>query len=875
MALIPRARLGPYEILALLGSGGMGEVYRARDTRLNRTAAIKVLPEDLKDDVRLLERFEREAQAIAALTHPNICTVFDVSRANGISFLVMEHLEGETLAARLEKGALPLTRALTIAIEIAGALECAHGHGIVHRDLKPANVMLTKAGAKLLDFGLAKAATAQPFGPGDAMSTKHALTTAGKVLGTLQYMAPEQLESKPADARSDIFAFGVIVYEMLAGRRAFAATSQAALIGAIMQVEHAPLISVVPNLPIDLARIVEKCLSRDPDARWQHAHDLATALRWVQEDCGLPVARTVRARRGWRWLALAGLCVILAALLVSPQLMRGDTIGGRSPQAAGPIGFSISPPDQTSFPVRGAELALSPNGRQVAFVARAADDRTSIWIRELGSMAPRAVARTAGASRPFWSPDGRSLGFFAGGKLKRVSADGDSLQTLADAPNPAGGSWNREGTIIFAAMGGRPIYRISSDGGDAVPVRASDPRGNRAAPAQRYPVFLPDGRRFLYTESTAGGAPALRVGSLSGDPPSAPVLTLASNAQFAPPGYLVFVREQSLVAQAFDLTTLAVSGPAVQLAAQIDRSGVGDYGAFSVSDTGVLVYRSGDAPQSQLIWFSRAGTSLGAVGPPGEYHHPALSPDGTRVAIERGSADRWHSLWVIDLPRDTMSRLTFDSDHNPIWSPDGRTIVFNSARHGGGLYRIPADAPGQDELLGTMSVPQAWSPDGGTIVLQNRSKDLVLLSLASKDVRPLIGSPSVEMQAQISPDGRRLAYSANDSGTFEVYLAEFPSGRGRKLVSTSGGLQPQWRQDGRELFYLTAGGTLMAVAVSETLTGTPIKLFDTPVTALLADRRNHYVVGSTGARFLFNVSVDRNPDTPLSVVVDWLALVRK
>src|SRR3990170_5631965 len=656
--LSPKTKLGPYEILSQIGAGGMGEVYKARDTRLDRIVAIKVLPAHLADRPDLRERFEREAKTIASLNHPHICTLHDIGRQDGTDFLVMEYLEGETLATRLLKGPLPLEQVLQYAIEIADALDKAHRKGVTHRDLKPGNLMLTKSGSKLLDFGLAK--LKQEAAPGVPLSQLPTLrenpTVQGTILGTLQYMSPEQLEGKvdEIDGRTDIFAFGAVVYEIATGKKAFEGKSQASLVAAILHKEPAPISELQPMTPPALDRVVKTCLAKDADERWQTVHDLKLQLRWVleagsQAGVAAPVVarRKIRERLAWGLAAVAILAAVGAGVVARQHARRAQ-------EMSRVVRSAVLPPENTSpfgvFP----PLAVSPDGRRLAFTARGADGKALIWVRALDSLAAQPLAGTEGGRDLFWSPDSRFLGFYADGKLKKIEAAGGPALTLCDVTQVSAAAWSREGTILFglAATGVGPLYRVSAAGGAPSPATKLDE--SRRETTHRWPYPLPDGKHFLYLARSLSSPEnnGIYVGSLDGKEPRL-LLRDDSNVAYAPPGYLLFMRQGTLMAQRFDAKSLEVAGEAFPLAEQVRFNGVTRRGAFSVSDNGVLVYLGGAmAGPAQLLWLDRAGKRVGALGDPGFYGVPRLSPDGARAVAyaldpQMGNAD----LWLYDVAR--------------------------------------------------------------------------------------------------------------------------------------------------------------------------------------------------------------------------------
>ena len=682
----------------------MGEIYRATDTRLGRGVAVKILPATWADDPQRRARFELEARAIAALNHPNICTIYDVGHDLGINFLVMELIDGESLATRLAKGPLPLDQALAYGIEIADALDKAHRQGIVHRDLKPGNVMLTKTGsgtsrvahAKLLDFGLAR--IVRPAATATVPTDSTPMTQAGVVLGTLQYMAPEQIEGRPADARTDIFAFGALLYEVLTGRRAFEASSSPALMAAILRDDAPSLASTKPELPRALDRLVRTCLAKDPDDRFASMHDVLLELRWIatDSDAPAPLTGTLRDARTRAWLPWAlGTALAIGALAIAVVYLPRR-------QAVTPvpvISFSIYPPEGTRFPRGTAEMALSPDGTGLVFVALSADGNRHLWIRRFDSVDARAVEGAEGASYPFWSADGRSIGFFAHGKLLRIAEHGGSSQIVCDRAQPRGGTWNRDGTILFSGDSGA-IQRVAVTGGVATAVTTLDI--SRKEGAHLWPAFLPDGRRFLYVARTGDREQmAVYQGSLD-SPETHHVLAGESNVGPAG-GYLFLLNSRSLIAHVYDPDRAEVVGDPIGVAERLlfdspQRSGA----AFAVSANGTLAYRSA-SPDSRLIWLDRTGQEIGSVRDLADYHNPSLSPDERRLAIEKtDTATGRHTIWILELTRGTTSRLVFDAAgaHQPVWSPDGSRVVFSSYRIGGlRLYWIRADGAGSEELI--------------------------------------------------------------------------------------------------------------------------------------------------------------------------------
>ncbi|HEV2022919.1 MAG TPA: protein kinase, partial [Terriglobales bacterium] len=647
MAIAPGTRLGPYEILAAAGAGGMGEVYRARDTRLDRTVAVKVLSTRLADRPDLQKRFEREARTISKLSHPHICTLHDVGQQEGVDFLVMEYLEGETLGHRLERGPLPVEQTLKYGTEIAEALEAAHRQGITHRDLKPGNVMLTKAGAKLMDFGLAKLVE-QPAPVAVALwemadaptlpSGEKSLTEEGVIVGTFQYMAPEQLEGKEADARTDIFALGMVLYEMATGHPAFTGKTKASVIAAILSSEPKPLRDVQPITPAALDRLLRVCLAKNPDERWQSAHDIKLQLEGIRngEEVAAPTAR--RAAPMWRWIVVA---VLLAAL-------AGYAGGrwGRSEPTKAPVYRTALPPPAGHFYV-AYDFAISPDSSRLAFTATSADGVTTLWVKSLATNTDQEISGTQGAVYPFWSPDGRAIGFFAEGKLKKADLATAGVQTICDALVGRGGSWNRDGTIVFAPHIGAALAGVSADGG--VPVPAT--KLHEPNESHRWPTFLPDGRHFLYFVDWSGGRDGLYVGSLEAGEGVLLSADIRGNVAFAA-GHVLFVRDGTLYAQPFDTEKLRFTGDPVAIVNQdLEQDpGFGKVG-FSASESGALVYQSRRSYSSRLVWFDRSGKEMEAVGDAASYE-PRLSSDGRWLAVTLDVATNGHSrVHVVDLRR--------------------------------------------------------------------------------------------------------------------------------------------------------------------------------------------------------------------------------
>jgi Tol biopolymer transport system component len=875
MALPKGARLGPYEIQDALGAGGMGEVYRARDTRLDRTVAIKVLPEHLAANPELRQRLEREARAVSSLSHPNVCALYDLGHDQGVDFLVMEYLEGESLAARLAKGPLPTDELLRIAVPIADALEKAHRSGIIHRDLKPGNIMLTRGGAKLLDFGLAKADSLIGGDLGGSPTISQPLTTAGTILGTYQYMAPEQLEGAEVDARTDIYAFGAVLYEMATGRRAFQGSSPASLIGAIMHSKPQPASTIQPMTPPALDRVIETCLAKDPDARWQTAHDVKLQLEWIAEggsQVGLPAPVTAR-RKSRERLAWA-----VAALAATAAVALGVGFAMRAPAAPRQFRFEIAAPEGMALV---DSPRISPDGRLIAFRATDAGGKTAIWLRSLDNLEARPLAGTDNAQegRPIWSPDSRRIAFFVGGKLKKVSVEGGPAQTICDAPTGADGSWGAAGQILYDGGGGDPIRAVAEGGGSPRDVITATSSGG-GANSVGWPEFLPDGERFVFLEAGSGGGLRLMLGDLDGTAPTT-LVESDSRAQYVEPGYLLYVRESTLVAQPFDAGTGELRGDPRPLADKVDASNVGQ-ADFSVSRDGILVYRSLTTDVRQLLWRDRAGRELGTVGEVDWFGAPSVSAHESRLAIDTyDEQSDQRDVWIYDLERGSKSRLTFDPglDINPLWSPDRARIAFSSNRSGSfDLYLKDASGAGDEQRLLTAGEdlqPCDWSRDGRHILFMRRGADTswdvwALPMDGSGDAFPLVQTTFSDSRPSFSPDGRWFAYESDESGRSEIYVRQFPGPGGRWQVSTAGGSEPVWSADGREIFYLDAGEKLLAVAV-RTADAFTAALPETLFEARLFQRvqRNRYAAASSGDRFLMVSPLESQTIPAMTVVLNW------
>ena len=859
----------------------MGEVYRARDTRLDRDVAVKLLPLHLAADPQFRARFEREAKSISGLNHPHICTLHDVGSAmvagEELQYLVLELIEGESLAQKLAKGPLSVEDLLRYGVQVASALDAAHRQGIVHRDLKPGNVMITKTGAKLLDFGLARSGDGK--GVVEAISSLNTvdkpLTEQGTIVGTFQFMAPELLEGQAADARTDIFALGALLYEMATGHKAFDGKTRTSLIAAIISSQPPTISSVQAMTPPALDHVVRKCLEKDPDDRWQSARDVMAELQWIAEGgsrVGLPgiISTRRRVREGAAWAAFA--VASLAALGFGVAWNR------RAPQPAPLVRFQIPNPEGVTDV---GPPVISPDGRAIAFDAADAAGKREIWIRPLDAIESRPLAGTEGALRPIWSPDSRAIAFMSAGKLRRVAVAGGPAQTIADAPNGADGAWGPQGVILFDGRANDPVWRVEAAGGVAKPVVTPDTA--KGIMGAGWPAFLPGGRHFLYQTTAANPEDTtLMVRALDGTE-GKPLLKTASQVVYAPPGYLLFVRDRTLVAQPFDPQKQEIRGEPVPLGEGLGLDNVG-LASISASANGVLAYRPGQGARLRLLWMDRSGKETAALEEQREYGDTWLSPDGRRLVFGADEAGGKGDLWIRDFDRGTTTRFTFGPERafGPVWSPDGRRIVFSTQRTSRDLYIKDAAGTGEAEPLLESAEDKFvtdWTKDGAYVVFSSRGADTgwdlwALRMTGDRKPFPLRKTKFAELNATVSPDGRFLAYQSNESGRVEIYVQEFPEAKSKWQVSPDGGREPFWRADGRELYYRAPNAKLMAVSVEKAAaftSGTPQPLFQARFASITA--RGLYRPTPDGQRFLVLAPLGREAMQPATVILNWTSAI--
>jgi Tol biopolymer transport system component len=873
MSLAAGTKLGPYEILAPIGAGGMGEVYRARDTRLKRDVALKVLPEAFASDPNRMMRFQREAEVLASLNHPNIAHIFSVADEGSARALAMELVEGES-----PRGPMPFDEAWKIALQIADALAYAHEKGVVHRDLKPANIKVTPDGVvKLLDFGLAKAFSGTPDSisadPANSPTVTMGATAVGVILGTAAYMSPEQARGKSVDRRADIWAFGVVLYELLTGKQLFRGEDLTDILASVVK-EH-PDLSAAPE---QAQRVLQACLEKDPKKRLQAIGDVQYLVGGTAALVAAP-SRSRFSAAGWVAAVVLALGVIPLAVL---------SYRHSSEEVPRVVRFTVPPPEQGTFEMAGLPQ-LSPDGRHIAYIARVQGGPPQLWVRDLDSLTPRAVVKET-SRFPFWSPDGRSIGFGSGGKLLKVDADGGPALTLCDAPNLLGGTWNRDDVLLFSPVGSGPILRVPAAGGSATPVTTLDQASGESG--HTFPWFLPDGRHFLYTaDSSDEDKTAIYVADLQSKESRARVMIAKSNAVYVPPGYLLFLREHILMALPFDAGKLRATGEAFPVAEQVDSNAGPARGYFSASQNGVLAFTSGAQAQNvQMTWFDRSGKTMGTVGPPVDMEWPAISPDGKTVAIDRRDPQTGnYDIWLRDLARGNDSRFTFNpnDDQFPVWSPDGGYLAFLSDRGGqSSVYKKATGGVGRDEIVDKDELikrPTDWSPDGRLVIEDSssatpRTSSDIWIAPASPGAggekpRPYLQTEFQEGTAKLSPNGKWLAYHSDETKRSEVYIMTFPNPGGKWQISTSGGSIPVWSRDGKQLFYIS-GTKMMAVEINgagaNPEPGVPQPLFDVRLGA-----NNPSFDVSKDGRFLIPTAVEQAAAAPITVVVNWMAGLKK
>ncbi len=885
MGLTSGTKLGPYEIVSPLGAGGMGEVYRARDIRLDRTVAIKILPTHLADNAGAKERFDREARAISSLSHPNICHLYDVGAQDGISYLVMEYLEGETLADRLRKGSLSLEQVLRVGAEICQGLEKAHRSGVVHRDLKPSNIMLTKSGAKLMDFGLAKAAVAAvgASSSSDSLATmSQPLTEQGTIVGTFQYMSPEQVEGKEADPRSDIFSLGAVLYEMVTGKRAFEGKTTASMIAAIIASHPPPISTIQPTSPPMLERLIKSCLAKDPDERLQTAHDVKLELKWVAE---LPMGAAVaHSGRRWIWMTASFVLLIVAIFVMAAYFTRpGKPQSGTTKRLAirlsgsAPLALArLAPLDigRTSF-------TLSPNGTQLVYVADLGDT-SQLYVRPLDQFEAKPLPGTQGAYGPFFSPDGTWVGFFAENKLKKVSLQGGDPVVLCEARTPHGGSWGPDDTIVFSDEEGDKLLQLSASGGQP---RAVPAPMNKSLPIGGFfsPQILPTGKSVLVSIPVSANLDFARIAVLSLETGELNfVLDGGTSPHYIPTGHLVFTRGKTLMAAPFDLAHLKVTGPAV---AVLDGVKTEAWGAaqFAVSDDGTLVYLPGAAGWiGKMVSVDRKGAAAPLPLPAQAYGVLKFSPDGQRLAVIVGGAT--DDVWIYESTRGAFTRLTTEGfNRDPVWNPDGKRVTFASFREGtSSILQKSADGSGTEERLFTNkypSSPGSWSPDGSVLAFSESTPtdddDLWTLPMnGDRTPRPFLQTHFAEWGAAFSPDGHWIAYTSDESGRSEVYLRPYPGPGGKWQISTEGGEEARWSRGG-ELFYRNATKWMAArIHTSPTFSvEKPQVMFEGNYVNVMGIE---YDVAPDGRHFvMIEANEPKSPPAELSAVLNWFAELKR
>lgn len=868
--------LGHFRVGEQLGRGGMGEVYTADDLHLNRRVALKFLPEAFAGDPERMARFEREAKLLASLNHPNIAAIYGLEQAEGKRFLVLELVEGETLAQRIDKGPLPVDESLALCRQIAEGLEAAHENGVIHRDLKPANVMITGGDkVKILDFGLAKALSdeTQRIDSSQSPTLTEAMTRPGVILGTAAYMSPEQAKGKSVDKRTDIWAFGCILYECLTGRKVFEGETITETLASILKSD--PYWQALPaTTPHTIRVLLHRCLQRDAGRRFRDAADVRIEIDEAGNTAATSTAsRSLFPRAAW--------CI--AAVCFTAALVFGYLYFRQAPAGVQSVVLEVNTPP-TSEP---SSLAISPDGRSLAYVA-STEGRQQLWLRRLDERIAIPLAGTEGATFPFWSPDSKSVGFFAAGKLKRIDIGAGGAVTLADAPDGAGGTWNRDGVIVFTPNIWLPLHRVPATGGDPVAVT------RLKAPDQishNFPCFLPDGRHILYYawgEDTGVHLASLDTGETK------KLFHADSPAIFARPGYLLFLRQASLFAQPFDDRRGELAGDRFQVADPVGQHEVFNQGGFSVSETGVLAYRMADAAsRSQLIWFDRSGKETGAIAEPGNSLNPELSPGEDQIAVDKATpgVESGNLVWLMEVARGVSRRFTHQTRNQlfPVWSPDASRIVFSTMREGRGavwdLHQMPSNGSGNAQALlepsSAARFANDWSRDGRfllyTAVETRTGRDLWVLPMSGgeREPFPFMATSAEEQNGQFSPDARWIAYQSDESGRFEIYAQSFPASGARVAVSTSGGMQPRWHPGGNELMYIAPDGMLMAAPLhisGNTLSaGAPVTLFPSRIQrgGFMDIMRIQYALSRDGKRILVNTSTENSAPAPIIIETQW------
>ena len=887
-------RLAHYEITGHLGTGGMGEVYQATDSKLGRSVAIKLLPEAFTHDADRAARFEREARVLASLNHPNIATIHGVEESGGRKFLVMELVTGETLAERIKRGAIPLEESLGIATQITEALEAAHEKGVIHRDLKPANIKVTPEGkVKVLDFGLAKAFESQAAQASLSQSPtmSMAATMQGVILGTAAYMSPEQAKGKEVDRRTDIFAFGAVLYEMLTGRQAFAGEDVSDILGSVLKVD--PDWTRLPvETPPAIYKLLRLCLQKDVKKRRQTATDVRIDIEQAlaEPEAASANAAAPQKRSSVPW-TVAAVAILIAAALAVPAVRYLREV----PPVVPSLSTSLNAPEGTAMLFGNAIAAtgtpeLSPDGKWIVFAARTADNKNPLWLRPLSSTTAQMLAGTDEATFPFWAPDSRYVAFFHGGKLKKIDITGGPAIAIADATSGRGGSWSSEGTILFAPNSTGPLLKIASSGGTATP--ATSPEATKSN-SHRFPWFLPDGQHFLFQEQLATGSNdnVLQIGSLDSQE-TVEIGRASSNAVYSS-GHLLFLREDTLMAQPFDPDKRTVQGEAVPVAERVSFVfGGGRKGVFTVSGTGLLAYQTGGSTgQQKLSWFDRTGKIVGTLGELGDFTNLELSPERKSAAVSSSiDATRNRDIWIYDIARNLGSRFTFDPapDLQPVWSPDGTALVWVNVAGKGKLLRKFADGKGTEEVLYEdtgVSDPTSWSPDGKFLLFNKTSTGTgqgvwILPLVPEKPGTPLkptalVDTTFTEARGVFSPDGRWVAYSSNESQQNEIYVIPFPGPGGKRQISTMGGAYPRWRHDGKEIFYVGGDGKLMAAEVTLKASSIDVGKVSPLGITVPTNRVSPYDVSLDGQRILAITEPERSASPPLTLLQNWTALLKK